>query len=131
MKKDAEAHADEDHKRREMIDIKNQGDNMAYQMEKMLRDQGDKIPAADRSAIESAIANLRTALQSEDADAIKKAMGNLEQASHKVAEAMYKNAPGAAPGGPKPGPAPQGGEQAPKDKKGGDDVIDAEYEVKE
>ena len=134
MKKDAESHADEDRKRRELVDLKNKADSMGYQMEKMLKDQGDKIPAADRSGIESAISNLRETAKGEDAEAINKAMQNLEQASHKVAEAMYKAAEAsgagaagaAAPGGAAPGEAPKQGP-----KKGGEDVIDAEYEVKE
>jgi molecular chaperone DnaK len=126
MKKDAEAHADEDKKRRELVDLKNQGDSMSYSTEKMLRDQGDKVSQADRSAIESAISDLRSKLKSDDAEAIKRSMQNLEQASHKVAEQMYKSAAEAKGAGP----APEGEKPKPKGK-GGDDVIDAEYEVKE
>jgi len=133
MKHDAESHADEDRKRRETVDLKNQGDSMAYQMEKLLKDQGEKVPAQDRSNIESAIGALRTALKGDDAAAIRKAMENLERASHKVAEEMYKAAgaapgPQAAPGGAGPEPSE---DKSKKGKKGGDDVIDAEYEVKE
>ncbi len=131
MKQDAEAHGEEDRKRREMIDMKNQADAMAYQMEKMLKDQGEKIPASDRGNIESAISSLREAIKGEDADAIKKAMENLEKASHKVAEAMYKGA--AAQAGPAAGAGPSAGAtpgQEGKGKGGGEDVIDAEYEVK-
>ncbi len=125
MRKDAEAHADEDRKRRELVDLKNQGDAMAYQMEKMLREQGEKVSASDRSNIESAISALKDALKGDDADAIKRAMENLERQSHKVAEEMYR---GAAAG--KSAPAPE--QEKPKEGgKGGDDVIDAEYEVKE
>ena len=131
MKQDAEAHGEEDRKRREMVDVKNQADAMAYQMEKMLKDQGEKIPASDRGNIESAISSLREAIKGEDADAIKKAMENLEKASHKVAEAMYKGA--AAQAGPSAGAGPAAGAapgQEGKGKGGGEDVIDAEYEVK-
>jgi molecular chaperone DnaK len=133
MKQDAEAHADDDRKRRELIETKNHADSLAYQMEKMLKDQGDKIPAQDRGNIESAITALRDALKGEDQAAIKKAMENLEQASHKVAETMYKSAEaGKAQAGPAAPADAAGGEDQPKAKgKGGDDVIDAEYEVKD
>jgi molecular chaperone DnaK len=129
MRKDAEAHAAEDHARRQLVDLKNQGDQMAFGIEKMLRDQGDKISASDRSAIESAISNLRETLKGDDADAIRKAVQNLEQSSHKVAEAMYKQA---SPSGDAAGPAGGATPPPPGDDKGkgGDDVIDAEYEVK-
>jgi len=136
MKQDAEAHAEEDKKRRELVDLRNQADAMAYQMEKMLKDQGDKVPASDRSNIETAISALREALKGDEAEAIKRAMGNLEQASHSVAEQMYKAAAeqqeqpaGAAPGPEADGEA--GGSQGEQGGGGGDDVIDAEYEVKE
>ena len=129
MRKDAESHAGEDKKRRELVDLKNQGDQMAYQMEKLLTEQGEKVEGEDRSNIESAITSVREAVKGEDAEAIKRAMASLEQASHKVAEQMYQ-ATGAAGAGPIPGAeeAPAGDEPA---DDGGDDVIDAEYEVKE
>jgi len=131
MKHDAESHAEEDRKHRETVDLKNQADSMAYQMEKMLKEQGEKIPAEDRSNIESAISNLRSALKGDDAQSIKKAMESLEKSSHKVAEEMYKSAGAASQaGGPPPPPGPAE-EKPKKDGKGGDDVIDAEYEVKE
>jgi len=128
MRKDAEAHAKDDKKRRELVDAKNQADSMAYQTEKMLADQGEKVPAEDRSAIESAVSALREAVKTDDMEAIKRAMQNLEQASHKATEAMYKSAADAqaaagAPDAQTP-PADEGG-------KGDDDVIDAEFEVKE
>ena len=126
MRKDAEAHAAEDRQRRDVVDLKNQGDAMAYQMEKMLREQGEKVAPADRSNIESAIAALKDAIKGDDAGAIRRAMENLERQSHKVAEEMYKGAGAAGKTPPPPGDqAPKGG------GKGGDDVIDAEYEVKE
>ncbi len=130
MKKEAESHADDDRKRRELVDLKNQADSMAYQMEKLLKEQGEKVAGDDRSNIESAISAVRDAVKGDDAEVIKRAMANLEKASHKVAESMYQAA-GAAKGGPQQAP-PGGGEEKPKGKgKGGDDVIDAEYEVKE
>jgi len=130
MRKDAESHAEEDKKRREMVDLKNQGDAMAYNVEKMLKEQGEKVPVDDRGNIESALSNLREALKGDDSEAIKRSMENLEKSSHKVAEAMYKSAGQAAAPGAQ---VPPEGEKPKKDDKGGggDDVIDAEYEVKE
>ncbi|MBL7221098.1 MAG: molecular chaperone DnaK [Phycisphaerae bacterium] len=127
MKKDAELHAEDDKKRRELVDLKNQGDALAFQMEKMLTDQGDKVSAEDRGAIESGVRALRDALAGDDREAITRAMQSLEQASHKMAEELYKtagqDAQGAA-GGPD-----QGRQES--DQSAGDDVIDAEFEVKE
>ncbi len=113
MVKDAEMHAAEDKKRREIVDAKNHGEAMIHSAEKSLADFGDKVSQADKSAIEAAIAGLKTALEGEDADAIKAKVEELTQASMKLGEAMYKAQQG----------APEGGaEGAPKD-----DVIDAEF----
>jgi molecular chaperone DnaK len=126
MKRDAEMHAADDKKRREVIDLKNQGESLAYQTEKLLKDSGDKVPAGTRSEIESALNQLRENLKGEDGGAIKKSMDNLQTVSHKLAEEMYKA--GAAPGGPTGGPAPEA--QSDRATKKDEDVIDAEYEVK-
>ena len=132
MRKDAESHAEEDRKRRELVDLKNQGDAMAYQMEKMLKDQGEKVSSEDRSNIESAISRLREAVKGDDAQAIKRAMESLEKSSHKVAEEMYKAAAAQAQAQAAPRSEEAGSGEAAKSKaKGDDDVIDAEYEVKE
>jgi len=128
MRKDAEAHAEEDKKRRELVDLKNSGDALAYQMEKMLNEQGEKVPAEDRSNVEAAISQLREAVKGDEAAAIRRAMENLEKASHKVAEAMYK---GAAAGAAAAAPGGQEDKGEKKKTGGDDDVIDAEYEVKE
>ena len=127
MRKDAEAHADEDKKRRELVDLKNQADALAYQMEKTLKEQGEKVSPEDRGKVESAISQLREALKGDDGQAIRRSMENLEKASHAVAEEMYKAAADKAQAGAVP--PPPGEPKA--DDKGGDDVIDAEYEVKE
>jgi len=136
MKRDAESHAAEDKKRRETIELKNQAENLAYQTEKMLRDVGEKVPGDTRASIESAISNLREAAKSDDADRIRKATDNLQQVSHKLAEEMYKG--GSAPGGGSAAPEAQTDRGAvgahagaAGDGKKDDDVIDAEYEVKE
>ena len=127
MKADAESHAEEDRKRRELIDVKNKGDQMVYQVEKTLKEAGEKVDAAARSEVESAVSNLKETLKGEDATAINNAISNLEQASHKIAQAMYEQSNAQQPGGAAPAGAPQ--DQQPKDDN--DDVIDAEYEVKE
>lgn len=130
MKRDAESNAAEDKKRREVVDLKNQGENLIYSTEKSLKDYGDKVDAATRGSIESATSTLKDALKSDDGDQIKKSMEALTAASHKLAEEMYKSsATGqrAESGAPGADPATAGGPEA---KKPGDDVIDAEYEVK-
>ena len=136
MKREAESHAAEDKKRREVIDLKNQGDNLVYQTEKAMREYGDKVSGDVRGNIESALNNLKDALKSEDADRIKKTMEGVTQVSHKLAEEMYKGAgaqtagAGAgAPGGPGPEASADRGTTAGGKKD--EDVIVAEYEVKE
>ena len=127
MRKDAETHADEDKQRRELVDLKNQADALAYEMEKTLKEQGEKVSPEDRGNVESAISQLREALKGDDGQAIRRSMENLEKASHAVAEEMYKAAADKAQAGAAPPPP----EEPKADDKGGDDVIDAEYEVKE
>jgi molecular chaperone DnaK len=117
MVKDAEMHAAEDKQRRELVDAKNHGEAMVHSAEKSVAGYGDKVSQADKSAIETAIAGLRTALEGEDVEAIKAKVDELTQASMKLGEAMYK-AQGATPEG-EPG---ESGGTAPKD-----DVIDAEF----
>jgi molecular chaperone DnaK len=134
MKGEAEAHASDDKKRREVIDLKNQGESLAYATEKSLKEYGEKVGADIRGNIERALGELRDALKTDDGDVIKKKMELLTEASHKLAEEMYKgqSAPGGAPGGPGPEASTDrgtaGGGAGPKKD---DDVIDAEYEVKE
>jgi molecular chaperone DnaK len=131
MAKDAEAHAAEDKAQRETIDAKNQLDTMVYQIEKMLKEHGDKISGSERGDVENALADAKKALEGGDKAAMDRARDNLTKASHKLAEQMYKAAqPGPGAGaGPTPGaetgagPTPGGNGQAKKDE----DVIDAEY----
>jgi molecular chaperone DnaK len=115
MVKDAEAHAADDKRRRESVDVKNHGESLVHDAEKALKDYGDKVSQSDRSAIESAIAALRASLQGEDVEAIKARTNDLMQAQMKLGEAMYK-AQEANPGASAPG------DGQPKD-----DVIDAEF----
>ena len=134
MKQDAEQHAAEDKKRREVIDLKNRGEQLAYETEKTLREHGEKVSADIRGNIESALNNLKDALKSDDGDRIRKASENLVQSSHKLGEEVYKSAAGAGQAAGTPPPdgrtaesAAEGGDGAKKDE----DVIDAEYEVKD
>ena len=92
MMREAESHSDEDKKRREEIEIRNRADQSVYTAERMLKDAGDKIPIADKNAIENAMADLKKAIESNDsAPAMSKAMDALMQAQHKASEALYKN----------------------------------------
>jgi molecular chaperone DnaK len=124
MAKDADAHASEDKAKREEVEARNQLDGMVYNIEKMLREHGDKISGQERSDVENALADAKKSLEGTDAAAMNKARENLTSASHKLAEAMYK-----AQTPPQGGPAPGGDGQAtggaePKKDEG---VIDAEY----
>jgi len=130
MMKDAESHADEDKKRREEIEARNRADQAVYAAERFVKDSGDKLPAADRQAIESANEALRKAIESNDAGAITKAMEDLTQAQHKAAASLYQQASptGQPGGGPGAGPGPGGPGGDGSARAGGDkgDVIDAE-----
>ena len=129
MRKDADSHADEDKKKRALVEARNEAESRAYQLEKMIKQQGDKLQDSDKSALESAIAKVREAAKGDDTGRIKSAISELEAASHAMSEALYKSAAGAAgaqPGGPQPGPTDGGSSGGP----GEDDVVDAEFEVK-
>ena len=120
MVKDAEVHAADDKKRRELVDAKNSGEAMIHSSEKTLAEHGDKVSAEDKSAIEAAVTALKAALEGEDVEAIKTRTNELVQVSMKLGEAMYKaQAAGAEAGGAGHGAGP--GE--PKN----DDVIDADF----
>jgi molecular chaperone DnaK len=123
MKKEAEANAVDDAKRREEIELRNHADSLAYSTERTLRDSGDKVPVADKQAIEAAIAEVREALKGEDLGRIERAQKALEQASHKLAEAMYRDAQAKGAAEPGPGAAEPGAAPPPKG-----DVVDAEFE---
>jgi len=125
MIKDAEAHADEDKKARELVDTKNTAENMIHATEKSIKELGDKVEADEKAAAESAIADLKAALEGNDKDAIEAKTQALTEAAGKIAEKAYAEQPQA--GGAAPG-AEAGGGSAGKD----DDVVDAEFEeVKE
>ncbi|MGA0595127.1 molecular chaperone DnaK [Enterovirga sp. CN4-39] len=120
MVKEAEANAAEDKKRRELVEARNQGEAMIHATEKSVAEHGDKVEAADKSSIESAIEALRTALTGDDVEAIKGRTNDLMQASMKLGEAMYKASQGEA------GAEPGGEAGAGASKK--DDVVDADFQ---
>jgi molecular chaperone DnaK len=128
MVKDAEAHAGEDKQRREEIEARNRGDQLAYEVEKNLKEHGAKLDPALKSRIESNLSALKDALKSENAATIASATESLQQAWHEAAAAMYQQA-GPAPGAGGPdAPASEGGGGEGKGKKG-DGPVDADYEV--
>ena len=123
--KEAEQFAAEDAKRKEEVDIRNQGDQMVYQTEKTLEEMGDKIPAGDKASVESALGKLKETLKGTDTQAIKNATEELTKAFYAVSEKLYGQQGGQAgqPGPDMGGQAQQGGASA------GPDVVDADYEV--
>jgi molecular chaperone DnaK len=129
MAKEADSHSAEDKAKREEIESKNQLDSMVYSVEKMLREQGDKISGSERGDVENAIADAKKALESSDKSTMDKARETLTQASHKLAEQMYKAAqPQGGPGaGAGAGPDPHANGAAGNGQKKDEGVIDAEY----
>jgi molecular chaperone DnaK len=123
MRKDAELHAEEDKRKRQLAELRNQADSMCYQVEKLIKEQGDKLKPADRAPLEAAIAKAREAAKGENSDAIKSAVAELEQASHALSKTMYESRQTA--GADTAQPAADG--KTP----GEEEVVDAEFEVKE
>ncbi|MDO5581731.1 MAG: molecular chaperone DnaK [Planctomycetia bacterium] len=135
MRKDAEVHASEDKKRRELVETKNRAESMCFELEKLLKEHDAKLRPEDKSALQAAIKQTQEAIATDDADKIKSALENLEQASHAMSKALYENAQAAGAAGAagdagmgagagNPGAAPNAG------SKSDDDAIDAEFEVK-
>jgi len=125
MVKDAEAHADEDKKKRALVEARNHADALIYQTEKSMTELGDKVDAATKSSVTAAVEDLKKALEGEDADDIKKKTDALIQASHKLAEAMYQKA-SAGQGGS--GAGDDAGQDAAPGGQADDDVVDADFE---
>ena len=129
MKQDAESHAEDDKKRREEVDLRNNADNLAYQTEKMLKDNGDKIPDDKKSAVEAANNELKEALKGTAADAIKAATEKLQQVVQDASQDIYKAAQEAQAAGQPGGAEPEGDAdagQAEEAKKDEGPIIDAE-----
>ncbi|UCD88076.1 MAG: molecular chaperone DnaK [Desulfobacterales bacterium] len=121
--KDAELHAEEDKKKRALVDARNHADSLIYQTEKSMRELGDKIDASLKSDVEGVIERLKKAMEGTDTDEIKRLSEELTQTSHKLAEAMYAKAAGAQQAGEQAG-GPSAETGAPKDE----DVVDADFE---
>ncbi len=119
MVQEAESHAEEDKKRRELVEVRNQAEALVHSTDKMLADFGDKVPAEDKAAVEAAVAELKTAAEGEDAEAIKQKVDAVAQASMKLGEAMYQASQG---GAAEAGPSAEAG--------GGPDekVVDVDFE---
>jgi molecular chaperone DnaK len=137
MRKDAEKFAGEDKKKRELIDAKNQADQVAYQTEKTLKEHGEKVPAEERSKVESAVSNLRDVMKGDDAAAINKALENVAAASQALGKIIYERAAqeagakAAAGNSSDADPNRDHQKAAAGETKKDEDVIDAEFEVKE
>jgi molecular chaperone DnaK len=125
MVQDSEVHAEEDKQRREEIEVTNQADSMAYSIERQLAEHGDKVAAADKAAIEEAIKEVRAALEAKDVARVKQASEALTKASHKMAEALYRDAQAKTPGTGEAAPG-SGGNGRTKTAEG--EVVDAEFE---
>ena len=122
MQRDAELHAEEDKKRKELVEAKNQADSLIYATEKSIKDLGDKVDSATKQNVEKEIENLKEKLKSDNQEDIKQGIDSLTQASHKLAEIMYSQASQQQAGGPE---AAEGGKgEGKKDE----DVVDADFE---
>jgi molecular chaperone DnaK len=122
--KDAELHAEEDKRKRELVDARNSADSLIYSTEKSIKDLGDKVDSATKGKVEEGVAHLKTAMEGENVEEIKRLSEELTQTSHKLAEAMYKQA-SQKEGGPQDG-AESASQQGPA---GADeDVVDADFE---
>jgi len=127
MRNDAELYAGEDKMKRELIEQRNQAEQMCFQLEKMIKDNADKISENDRKPLESAIEKMREVAKGDDAQAIKSAISELEQASHAFSKTLYES----APSGAETATSPNGPAAADESSGTDDDAIDAEFEVKD
>jgi molecular chaperone DnaK len=124
MRKEAEAHADEDRRKRELVDARNQADQLAYQVEKNLKEHAADLSDADRVPVQAALVKVKEVMQGSDVQAIHRAVSELQQAAQAMAQHLSRQPAGAAAGGGGgPGGDGRGGS-------GADDVIDADFEVK-
>jgi molecular chaperone DnaK len=128
MRKDADEHAEDDKLQRELVDARNQGESMCYQLEKLITEQGEKLSDSNKQPLEAAIAKVRNTCKEDDAAAIKSAVEELEQASHAFSKTLYEQA-GPAEDGDAAGDA--AASDAAADGPADDDAIDAEFEVKD
>jgi len=135
MRKDAESHAEEDKRKRDLAEARNQADSMCFQMEKLVKEHDAKLNEADKQAVKQAIEKTREAAKGDDIERIKSALHDLEQASHALSKVLYEQAQaqqaGAAPGAGAAGAAPGAEAAGAQPPSGDDDAIDAEFEVKD
>jgi len=133
MVKDAEAHSEEDKKEKEKIELRNESDNLIYSLEKMMKDNADKIEASEKSQMEDGISNLKSAMEGTDLEAIRSAKTTLEQASHSFAERIYKDSAQQQQGQDASSQDAAGdnsqAEAGAKPSDNGEKVYDADYEV--
>lgn len=131
MRRDAERHASEDKRKRELVEERNKAESMCWQLEKLLDEHKDKVSDEDKSAVTSAIERTREAAKGDDIGKIRSALQELEQASHAMSKVLYEQS-GAGAQGFDPAAAAAAGGAAPGGEQGGDDdVVDAEFEVKD
>jgi molecular chaperone DnaK len=123
MMREAEQHKSEDERRKEMVDVRNQADNLAYQVEKTLRDLGEKVDGSTRADLEAKINDVREAIKTDDATRMRRTMEALQQTSMKLGESMYASQPGSA-GGTQPGGNGTGGTA---EGGGEEDVVEGEF----
>jgi molecular chaperone DnaK len=140
MVNEAKEHADEDKKKRESIDARNTADGLVYSTEKLLKDMGDKVPAEMKTKIEDQVKVLKKAIESDDAEQMKKETETLQNLQNELSQKLYSQAgagdgqgagPGAGPGGQQAGPEAGAAGGAKQDENDEEDVIDAEFEAKD
>ena len=126
--KEAEAHTEEDKKRRETVEVRNQADSLIYGTEKNLKEHGEKIPEEEKTTIQEAITGMKTAMEGDDVEAMKAAMQTLTTASHKLAEEMYKSTSAETANAASPGDDTKADDDAQPSDGGNEKVVDAEFE---
>ena len=133
MTREAEAHADDDRKKREQVDLRNRADQTVYSLEKSISEAGDKIPAEVKGPVEEKIGKVKEALKGSDGEAIESALKELEAEAQKLSQHLYQQPEGqpGQPGGAEQQETAGAGAATGGDKKDDDDVIDADFEVKD
>jgi molecular chaperone DnaK len=125
--KEAEAHAAEDKQKRQLAELRNQADSMCYQVEKLIKENADKLKDSDKAPLEAAVSKAREAAKGTNLDAIKSAVSELEQASHALSKTLYEAQQSAGAGQRGAAPPPGADGKTP----GEEEVVDAEFEVKD
>ncbi|MEX2672978.1 MAG: molecular chaperone DnaK [Phycisphaeraceae bacterium] len=131
MKKDAEAHAEEDKKRREFVEVRNQADTTVYQTRKSLQEHGDKVSQEVRTGIERALSDAEEKMKGEDKEALEASLQQLQEAAMELGKIAYEQAQASGGDGAQAGEQPAEGGEEGGEKKADEDVIDAEFEVKD